>query len=324
MDYVRLGSSGLKVSRLCLGTMTYGTPAWRPWVLDEQASRPFFRQAIEAGINFFDTADMYSNGVSEEVTGRALKDLARREDLVVATKVFNPMGPGPNARGLSRKHILDAIDASLRRLGMEYVDLYQTHRFDPETPIDETLAALDDLVRAGKVRYIGASSTDAWRFAKALYTADRQGWTRFVSMQNHYNLVYREEEREMLPLCREEGIGVIPWSPLARGLLAGTRRPGLQGETSRAKTDEYARRLYEDSDFAVVERVVQVARERGVPPARIALAWLLSRPGVTAPIVGASKPEHLSDAIAALDLKLTAAEVRSLEEPYRPHEIRGH
>jgi len=304
--------------------MTYGTPAWRPWVLDEQASRPFFRQAIEAGINFFDTAGMYSDGVSEEVTGRALKDLARREDLVVATKVFNPMGPGPNARGLSRKHILDAIDGSLRRLGMDYVDLYQTHRFDPETPIDETLAALDALVRAGKVRYVGASSTDAWRFAKALYTADRHGWTRFVSMQNHYNLVYREEEREMLPLCREEGIGVIPWSPLARGLLAGTRRPGLEGETSRAKTDEYARRLYEDSDFEVVERVVQVARERGVPPARIALAWLLSRPGVTAPIIGASKPVHLSDAIAALDLKLTDAEVRSLEEPYRPHEIRGH
>jgi len=324
VEYTRLGSSGLKVSRLCLGTMTYGTPAWRPWVLSEEASRPFFRQAIEAGINFFDTADMYSDGVSEEVVGRALKDLARREDLVVATKVFNPMGPGPNARGLSRKHILEAVDASLRRLQMDYIDLYQTHRFDPETPIEETLSALDGLVRAGKVRYLGASSTDAWRFAKALYTADRRGWTRFVSMQNHYNLVYREEEREMLPLCRAEGIGVIPWSPLARGLLAGTRRPGLQGETSRAKTDEFARRLYEDSDFEVVDRVVEVAGRRGIPPAQVALAWLLSRPGVTAPIVGASKPAHLADAVAALSVDLADEEVRRLEEPYRPHEVKGH
>jgi aryl-alcohol dehydrogenase (NADP+) len=324
MQYVRLGSSGLKVSRLCLGTMTYGTPAWRPWVLSEEASRPFFRQAIDAGINFFDTADMYSDGASEEVVGRALKDLARREDLVVATKVFNPLGPGPNARGLSRKHILEAVDASLRRLQMDYIDLYQTHRFDPETPIEETLSALDDLVRAGKVRYLGASSTDAWRFAKALYTADQRGWTRFVSMQNHYNLVYREEEREMLPLCRAEGIGVIPWSPLARGLLAGTRRPGLQGETPRAKTDDFARRLYEDSDFEVVNRVVEVAGRRGIPPAQVALAWLLSRPGVTAPIVGASKPGHLSDAIAALSVTLSEEEVGRLEEPYRPHEVKGH
>jgi 1-deoxyxylulose-5-phosphate synthase len=324
VDYNRLGSSGLKVSRLCLGTMTYGTPAWRPWVLSEEASRPFFRQAIEAGINFFDTADMYSDGVSEEVVGRALKDLARREDLVVATKVFNPMGPGPNARGLSRKHILEAVDASLRRLQMDYIDLYQTHRFDPDTPIEETLSALDDLVRAGKVRYLGASSTDAWLFAKALYTADQRGWTRFVSMQNHYNLVYREEEREMLPLCRAEGIGVIPWSPLARGLLAGTRRPGLQGETSRAKTDDFARRLYEDSDFEVVDRVVEVAGKRGIPPAQVALAWLLSRPGVTAPIIGASKPGHLADAIAALSVTLSDEEVRRLEEPYRPHEVKGH
>jgi 1-deoxyxylulose-5-phosphate synthase len=324
VDYNRLGSSGLKVSRLCLGTMTYGTPAWRPWVLSEEASRPFFRQAIEAGINFFDTADMYSDGVSEEVVGRALKDLARREDLVVATKVFNPMGPGPNARGLSRKHILKAVDASLRRLQMDYIDLYQTHRFDPDTPIEETLSALDDLVRAGKVRYLGASSTDAWLFAKALYTADQRGWTRFVSMQNHYNLVYREEEREMLPLCRAEGIGVIPWSPLARGLLAGTRRPGLQGETSRAKTDDFARRLYEDSDFEVVDRVVEVAGKRGIPPAQVALAWLLSRPGVTAPIIGASKPGHLADAIAALSVTLSDEEVRRLEEPYRPHEVKGH
>jgi aryl-alcohol dehydrogenase (NADP+) len=324
MDYVRLGSSGLKVSRLCLGTMTYGTPAWRPWVLSEDASRPFFRQAIEAGINFFDTADMYSDGMSEEVVGRALKEVARREDLVVATKVFNPMGPGPNARGLSRKHILEAVDASLRRLQMDYVDLYQTHRFDPDTPIEETLSALDDLVRAGKVRYLGASSTDAWRFAKALYTADQRGWTRFVSMQNHYNLVYREEEREMLPLCRAEGIGVIPWSPLARGLLAGTRRPGLQGETPRAKTDDFARRLYEDSDFEVVDRVVEVAGKRGIPPAQVALAWLLSRPDVTAPIVGASKPGHLTDAIAALSVNLSDEEVRRLEEPYRPHEVKGH
>jgi aryl-alcohol dehydrogenase-like predicted oxidoreductase len=324
MEYVHLGSSGLRVSRICLGTMTYGTPKWRPWVLDEEASRPFFRQALEAGINFFDTADMYSDGASEQVVGRALKDFARREEVVIATKVFNPMGSGPNDRGLSRKHVLDAIDASLRRLQTEYVDLYQLHRFDPETPVEETLRVLDDLVRAGKVRYIGASSTDAWRFAQALERADRRGWTRFVSMQNHYNLLYREEEREMLPLCRTEGIGVIPWSPLARGLLAGTRRGVRSGESVRAKTDEYASHLYAESDLAVVERVVAVAAEKGIAPAQVAIAWLLAQPGVTAPIVGASKAEHLAQAIAALDVKLSDEERRRLEEPYRPHPVKGH
>ncbi len=324
MDYLRLGSTGLRVSRLCLGTMTYGSTAWRPWVLSEEASRPFFRQALEAGINFFDTADMYSDGASEEVTGRALKDFARREDVVIATKVFQPMGPGVNDRGLSRKHIFQAIDASLSRLGTDYVDLYQTHRFDPDTPIEETLEALDALVRAGKVRYLGASSTDAWRFAKALFTADRRGWSRFVSMQNHYNLVYREEEREMLPLCRAEGVGVIPWSPLARGLLAGTRGRGDAGGTVRAQTDDFARKLYDDSDFDVVDRVVEISRERGVPAAQVALAWLLAQPGVTAPIIGASKPEHLSQAVSALAVNLSDDERRRLEEPYRPHTIRGH
>ena len=324
MEYVRLGSTGLKVSRLCLGTMTYGSPAWRPWVLSEEASRPFFRQALESGINFFDTADMYSDGASEEVTGRALKDFARREDVVIATKVFQPMGPGVNDRGLSRKHIFQAIDASLSRLGTDYVDLYQTHRFDPDTPIEETLEALDALVRAGKVRYLGASSTDAWRFAKALFTADRRGWSRFVSMQNHYNLVYREEEREMLPLCRAEGVGVIPWSPLARGLLAGTRGRGDAGGTVRAQTDDFARKLYDDSDFDVVDRVVEISRERAVPAAQVALAWLLAQPGVTAPIIGASKPEHLSQAVSALAVNLSDDERRRLEEPYRPHTVRGH
>ena len=324
MDYARLGSSGLKVSRICLGTMTYGTPKWRPWVLDEEASRPFFRQALDAGINFFDTADMYSDGASEEVTGRALKEFARREEVVIATKVFNPMGPGPNDRGLSRKHIFDAIDASLRRLQTDYVDLYQVHRFDPQTPIEETLRALDDVVRSGKARYLGASSTDAWRFAQALDRADAKGWNRFVSMQNHYNLVYREEEREMLPLCRAEGIGVIPWSPLARGLLAGSRRAVGQGESVRARTDEFASHLYDDSDLAVVERVVAVAAEKGIAPAQVALAWLLEQPGVTAPIVGASKPEHLAQAISALGVTLTPEERRRVEEPYRPHSVRGH
>jgi aryl-alcohol dehydrogenase-like predicted oxidoreductase len=323
MDYVRLGKSGLKVSRICLGMMSYGTPAWRPWVLDEEASRPFVRRALELGVNFFDTADMYSEGVSEEVLGRAIRDFAKRHEVVIATKVFYPMGPGPNDRGLSRKHILDAIDASLRRLGMDYVDLYQIHRYDVETPIDETLDALNEVVRSGKARYIGASSMFAWQFAQALAVSDRRGRARFVSMQNHYNLAYREEEREMLPLCRAEGIGVLPWSPLARGLLAGKRGPGQKGETARAKADQYSRVLYDDSDLPVAERVAETARRRGLPPARIALAWLLSRPGVAAPIIGATRLEHLEDAVASLGVSLTEEEVRFLEEPYRPHPVRG-
>ena len=302
--------------------MTYGTSAWRPWVLDEAESRPFLKRALDLGINFFDTADMYSLGMSEEVVGRALKEFARRDQVVIATKAFNPMGDGPNDRGLSRRHLFDAIDASLRRLGVDYVDLYQIHRFDAETPIEETLGALHDIVKAGKARYIGASSMFAWQFAKMLYVADAHGWTRFVSMQNHYNLVYREEEREMLPLCREEGIGVIPWSPLARGFLAGNRR---QGETARAKSDDFARKLYySDSDFAVADRCVELAARRGVKPTQIALAWLLAQPGVTAPIVGASKLPHLDDHIGALGVRLTPEECAFLEERYEPHRVLGH
>ena len=324
MEYVPLGRSGLKVSRLCLGTMTYGTSRWRPWVLDEAESRPFIRRALEHGINFFDTADMYSQGASEEVLGRALRDFARRDQVVVATKAFYPMGEGPNDRGPSRKHILDAIDASLDRLGMDYVDLYQVHRLDPDTPIDETLEALHDLVRAGKVRYLGASSMAAWEFARALYAADRRGWTRFVSMQNHYNLVYREEEREMLPLCRAEGIGVIPWSPLARGFLAGNRRKADGGETPRARADDFAHSLYyADEDFTIAERVVEVARERGVSPIQIALAWILRQPGVTSPIVGATRLEQIDELVAGLGVTLSDADCRRLEEPYRPHPVLG-
>lgn len=324
MDYVNLGRTGLKVSRICLGTMTYGSPKWREWVLPEEASRPFIRQAVELGINFFDTADMYSDGASEEVLGRALKDFARREEVVIATKVFNPMGPGPNDRGLSRKHIFDAIDASLRRLGTDTIDLYQVHRWDYETSIEETLNALDALVRAGKVRYLGASSMFAWQFAKALYLSDRLGFARFVSMQNHYNLIYREEEREMLPLCRAEEIAILPWSPLARGWLTGTRRRGAPEETARARSDDYARSLYRESDFDVVDRVLELAGRRGVPPAEIALAWLLGQPGVTSPIIGATKMEHLEQAVAALGVSLTDEDSRFLEEPYRPHPVLGH
>jgi len=326
MELVKLGATGLKVSRICLGAMTYGDPKWRDWVLDEEASRPFIKQALEAGINFFDTADIYSRGVSEEVLGRALRDFGpSRERLVVATKVFSPMGPTPNEAGLSRKHILHAIDASLTRLGMEYVDLYQIHRFDPNTPIEETIEALHDVVKAGKALYIGASSMYAWQFSKCLHTADAMGKTRFVSMQNHYNAVYREEEREMMPLCRAEGIGVIPWSPLARGFLAGNRRRQDRGETARAKSDEFAHAMYyQDSDFDVVEKVGEIAQKRGVSNAQVALAWLLHRPGVTAPIVGASKPHHLSDAIAAASLKLDDAEMKALSEPYKPHRVLGH
>jgi aryl-alcohol dehydrogenase-like predicted oxidoreductase len=325
MQYINLGKTGLKVSRICLGTMTYGSPQWRDWVLPEAESRPFIQQALEAGINFFDTADMYSKGASEEVLGRALKDFTRRDQVVIATKVYNPMGDGPNDRGLSRKHIFDSIDASLQRLQTDYVDLYQIHRWDDETPIEETLEALHDVVKSGKVRYIGASSMYAWQFAKALYTADLHGWTRFVSMQNHYNLVYREEEREMLPLCRDQGIGVIPWSPLARGFLAGNRQQRGEGATARAKSDDFAHRLYyEESDFQVVDRVIELAKNRGVAPAQIALAWLLHQPGVTAPIIGASKLHHLEDAIAAIDLTLEATELAALEQPYRPHPVLGH
>ena len=326
MEKIPLGNTGLKVSRICLGAMTYGSPKWRDWVLDEEASRPFIKRALEAGINFFDTADIYSLGASEEVLGRALKDFApSRERIVVATKVCSPMGDDPNERGLSRKHILHGIDNSLRRLGMDYVDLYQIHRFDPTTPIEETVAALDDVVRAGKARYVGASSMFAWQFANYLHTAEKMGRTRFVSMQNHYNLIYREEEREMLPLCRAEGIGVIPWSPLARGFLAGNRRRQDKGETARAKSDEFAHAMYyQDSDFAVVEAVGEIAAKRGVPNAQVALAWLLGRKGVTAPIVGASKMNHLEDAIAATALQLSDEEAKALSKPYTPHRVLGH
>jgi 1-deoxyxylulose-5-phosphate synthase len=321
MEYVSLGRTGLKVSKLCLGTMTYGDPAWRSWVLTEDAGRPFIKRALEYGINFFDTANMYSNGVSEEILGRAVRDFATRDNVVIATKVFYPMSTEPNNRGLSRKHIMSAIDASLQRLGTDYVDLYQIHRWDPETPIEETLLALHDVVRAGKARYIGASSMWAWQFATALQLAGRNGWTRFVSMQNHYNLVYREEEREMLPLCDAEGIGVIPWSPLARGFLAGNRRD--KADTERARTDDIAHRLYyAESDFRIVDQVAALARERGVSPAQIALAWVLRKPGITAPIVGASKMEQLDQAVAALDITLSAGDLQRLEDPYEPHTVR--
>jgi aryl-alcohol dehydrogenase-like predicted oxidoreductase len=322
MQYANLGRTGLKVSRICLGAMTYGTSQWRPWVLDEEPSRTFIKRALELGINFFDTADMYSLGASEEVLGRALRDFARRDDVVVATKVFYPMSDGLNDRGLSRKHLLTAIDNSLRRLNTDYVDLYQIHRWDPQTPIEETLTTLDQIVRSGKARYIGASSMLSWQFAKALYVSDRLGLQRFVAMQNHYNLVYREEEREMLPLCAEEGIGVIPWSPLARGFLAGNRRSTTDGDTERAKTDVFAHRLYySPEDFTVAERVTEVARARGVSPAQIALAWILQQPTVTAPIIGASKMPQLDEAVAAVNILLSDDERARLEEPYVPHRV---
>ena len=326
MDYVRLGPSELKVSRICLGMMSYGDPGWREWLLPEEAAEPIVRRAVEAGVTFFDTADMYSNGVSEEITGRLLAKLfARRDDYVLATKVYFPMGPGPDDRGLSRTHILAAIDASLTRLGKDYVDLYQIHRWDNETPIEETMAALHDVVQAGKARYIGASSMYAWQFAKAQHTAEAAGGTTFVSMQNHYNLVYREEEREMIPQCLDQGVGVLPWSPLARGLLAGNRTREGEKLTTRAKTDSFGDSLYTpELDFAVVDRVAEVAEARGVTSAQIALAWLLHKPGVTAPIVGATKVEHLEDAIAAERLSLSADEIARLEEPYVPHAVSGH
>ena len=325
MQYVNLGATGLRVSRICLGMMSFGNDSDKPWVLDEQAAEPIVRAAVEGGITFFDTADTYSQGASELATGRLLSKLLTREELVVATKVFMPMAPGENGGGLSRKHILSAIDASLRRLGMDYVDLYQIHRWDPRTPIEETMQALHEVVRAGKARYIGASSMFAWQFAKAQQLAASAGHTRFVSMQNHYNLVYREEEREMIPLCIDQGVGVIPWSPLARGVLAGNRTRSGERRTTRAGSDQFTDYLYDQpTDFDVVERVAELAAERGVPPAQIALAWLLHKPAVTAPIIGATKPEHLQDALAAEQLTLSAGEIASLEEPYVPHPVLGH
>jgi aryl-alcohol dehydrogenase (NADP+) len=322
MEYTNLGPTGVKVSRICLGCMTYGRKSWRQWVLEEEEGRQFIKQALELGINFFDTADMYSVGTSEEILGRALKDFGpSRDKLVIATKVFFPMGDAPNQKGLSRKHIMHAIDDSLRRLGTDYVDLYQIHRFDYETPIEETLTALHDVVKAGKARYIGASSMFAWQFARMLYTSDRLGLTRFVTMQNHYNLIYREEEREMIPLCRTEGVGLIPWSPLARGVLAGSRK----AKTLRVQEDDYTKKLYtQEADDRVVDAVAQVAKNRGVPAAQVALAWLLHKPEVTAPIVGASKPHHLQDAVAAVGVKLTQQEISQLESVYVPHPVLGH
>ncbi len=334
MKYTTLGRSGLTVSRIALGCMSYGSPAWRSWVLDEEAAQPFFRRAIELGINFFDTADMYSLGVSEEVTGRALRKYGRLDELVVATKVYFPMrgesgpdmrGGAPNMSGLGRKHLVQACEGSLKRLGLDTIDLYQLHRFDAAVPLEETLAGLDQLVRQGKVRYVGSSSTYAWKLMQALALADRHDWPRFASMQNHYNLVYREEEREMLPLCRQEGLGVIPWSPLARGLLAGTRKRGEKPATSRASSDAgLASQLYDaPEDWAVVDATLALAASRGVSPAEVALAWLLQQPGVTAPIVGATKLEHLESAVRSVSLELSSAEVKALEAPYRPHAVRG-
>ncbi|KVD79873.1 alcohol dehydrogenase [Burkholderia ubonensis] len=325
MEYVRLGSTGLQVSRLCLGCMTYGVPerGTHPWTLDEAASRPFIRQALDAGINFFDTANMYSDGTSEEIVGRALRDFAKRDDVVIATKVFHRMRPGPNGAGLSRKAIITEIDHSLKRLGTDYVDLYQIHRWDYHTPIEETLEALHDVVKAGKARYIGASSMHAWQFSKALYTSKLNGWTQFVSMQDHLNLLYREEEREMLPLCADQGIAVLPWSPLARGRL--TR--DWDASSERLQSDAYGRTLYEayaDNDRAIVEAVATIARARNVPRAQVALAWLLQKSGVTAPIIGASKARHLDDAVAALSLELSAEELAALEAPYVAHAVAGH
>jgi aryl-alcohol dehydrogenase (NADP+) len=325
MQYSNLGKSGLKVSRICLGMMSFGSSQWRPYTLDEAESRPIIQRAIELGINFFDTADMYSTGISEEITGRAIRDFMPRQEAVVATKVYFPIGQGPNGGGLSRKHIMEGIDNSLRRLGMDYVDLYQIHRWDYTVPIEETMGALHDVVKAGKALYIGASSMFAWQFAQAQHTAEIHGWTKFVSMQNHMNAVYREEEREMLPLCLDQGVGVIPWSPLARGFLAGNRTREGWGETTRAKSDSMAQDYYYgDNDFEVVDRVKAVAQEQGVKPAQVALAWLLHKPGVTAPIVGMSKMSQLEDAAAAVDIKLTPEQIALIEEPYLPHQILGH
>ncbi|MFF3611928.1 aldo/keto reductase [Streptomyces sp. NPDC002580] len=322
MRYVKLGSTGLDVSRICLGCMSFGLPdrGVHEWTLDEEASRPLIRQALEAGITFFDTANVYSDGTSEEIVGRALAEFARRDEIVIAGKVNGAMHEGPNGRGLSRKAIMTEIDNSLRRLGTDYVDLYQIHRFDPATPVEETMEALHDVVKAGKARYIGASSMYAWQFSKAQYTATLHGWTRFVSMQNHYNLLYREEEREMLPLCADQGVGVLPWSPLARGRL--TR--DWDTATARSRRDDFGRNLYRDGDREIVDAVARVAADRGVPRARIALAWLLRRGTVTAPVVGATKAPHIEDAVAALDVDLTEKEMERLEQPYTPRAISGH
>jgi 1-deoxyxylulose-5-phosphate synthase len=325
VKYVNLGQTGLRVSRVCLGMMSYGNDSDRDWVLDEDAAEPIVKAAADGGITFYDTADVYSRGASEVATGKLLDKFFRRDEVVVATKVHGVMGEGENERGLSRKHILSGIDASLRRLNMDYVDLYQIHRWDGRTPIEETMEALNDVVRAGKARYIGASSMYAWQFAKAQHTADEHGWTRFVSMQNHYNLVYREEEREMIPQCLDQGVGVIPWSPLARGLLAGTRTREGERRTTRSNSDAFGDTLYRmTEDFDVVDAAAEVAANRGVPPAQVALAWLLAKPGVTAPIVGATKLSHLSDALAAEDLTLTDEEIEALEQPYVPHPVLGH
>jgi aryl-alcohol dehydrogenase (NADP+) len=326
MEYVNLGRSGLKVSRLCLGMMTYGSPQWRKWVLGEDQTLPFVKRALEAGINFFDTADVYSLGASEIVLGSTLRTLGvARDRVIIATKVCNPMSEAVNDRGLSRKHILDSIDRSLQRLKMDYVDLYQIHRWDPSTPIEETMQALEDVVRAGKARYLGASSMFAWQFSKAQYTAERNGWTRFVSMQNHYNLVYREEEREMIPLCRDQGVGLIPWSPMARGFFAGNRSRAGGGTTLRSQNDPFADQLYfRPEDFTVAERADEIAREHAVSTPQIALAWILHNPGITAPIIGASKLEHLEQSLAALSIELSSQEMARLEEPYRPHPVLGH
>jgi len=325
MKYMNLGRSGLQVSRICLGCMSFGSKKWREWVIEEEDSRPVIKKALELGINFFDTANMYSVGVSEEITGRALKDFARRDEVVLATKVYFPMNELPNQGGLSRKHIFSALDASLKRLGTDYVDLYQIHRWDYNTPIEETMEALNDLVKTGKVRYIGASSMFSWQLAKAIYIAKNKGWSNFISMQNHYNLAYREEEREMLPLCREEGIGVIPWSPLARGLLSGNRTQDGQAKTLRGEKDDFSTRLYNlPTDFAVAERLAEVATNKGVSPSRLALAWLLNKPTVVSPIIGTSKVAQLEDAVGALDITVSQEEEKSLEELYQPHTILGH
>ncbi len=325
IQYGNLGASGLKVSKICLGAMSFGSPEWQAWTIPEDASHAIVRRALELGINFFDTADVYSSGLSEEILGRAIAEFAKRDQVVLATKVNGPMGTGPNDRGLSRKHILDAVHASLRRLGTDYIDLYQIHRWDYGVPIEETLETLNDLVRAGKVLYLGASSMYAWEFSRALHVAERHGWARFIAMQNHYNLVYREEEREMLPLCRHEGVAVLPWSPLARGLLAGKGTGRGRTETIRTKTDDYSKRLYsQPDDLLVADRVTEVARNRGIAPAQIALAWLLSRPGVTAPVLGATRVEHVDQAVASLSVTLDPEEIRKLEADYKPHPILGH